>query len=277
MIYSIKPVLIFTILFLLIGKFSFSQPTVNPSKYLATLTFDGNSLFDNGETCFPQSFYFNTTQDGNKDGKINVEDNLENLVLYSIGDSVTGTGRTGLTDRGPNDQRPAIYFHYDTVGIYQVYEYWLYYADNDWINNHEHDWEKYFVYVQNDVPKYIMLSHHHSVSFYAWESFPKENGFPIIGVHRGSHAMHNSAQDGVKISAEGKITSNTGKLLVGNNQIIPWIIYSNDKNVVDAISYSQELETFFYGDPIYFGNGNEMGDPNLSPWKRVEWNNPPLP
>ena len=113
----------------------FSQHTINPQTYLATLT------FDKGETCFPQSFLFNTTQDANKDGKIDAEDNLENLVLYSIGNTILGTGSTGLTNRGANDQRPAIYFHYDTAGIFEVYEYWLYYADNDWVNNHEHDWD----------------------------------------------------------------------------------------------------------------------------------------
>src|ERR1700752_1473928 len=103
--------------------------TVNPTLYLATLTFDGNSFFDGGETNFPLSFSFNVSQDGNGDGKVDVEDNLENVVLYSIGNKITGEGRTGISSRGPNDQRPAIYFHCDTVGTYQVYEYWLYYAD----------------------------------------------------------------------------------------------------------------------------------------------------
>ncbi|HET6991176.1 MAG TPA: hypothetical protein VFJ43_07630 [Bacteroidia bacterium] len=97
-----------------------SEYPVTPRYYLATLTFDKD------ETCFPQSFSFNTTQDANKDGKIDVEDNLENLVLYSIGNNISGTGRTGLKNRGPNDQRPAVYFHCDTAGIYQVYEYWFY-------------------------------------------------------------------------------------------------------------------------------------------------------
>ncbi len=260
-----------------VSFFSATNTSINPEKYLATLTFDGKDRLNNGETCFPQSFSFNTTQDANKDGKTDVEDNLENLVLYSIGNAITGTGRTGLAARGPNDQRPAVYFHYDTAGVYQVYEYWIYYADNDWINNHEHDWEKYFVYVQNNSPKFIKLSHHKSFTTYTWESFPQEYGFPIIGVHRGSHAMHNSTQDGVKISHDGKITANNGKLFEGNNQIIPWIIYSNDKNVVGATSFAKTTETFFYGDPVYFGNGKEFGDPNKAPWERREWSNPSLP
>jgi hypothetical protein len=256
---------------------SIFSDTINPKTYLATLTFDGNSLFDKGETCFPQSFSFNSTQDANKDGKMDVEDNLENLVLYSIGNNISGTGRTGLSERGPNDQRPAVYFHCDTAGIYLVYEYWLYYADNDWINNHEHDWEKYFVYVNGNSPAFIRLSHHKSATSYSWENFPKEDGFPLIGIHRGSHALEKKTEDGVKISYDGKITANNGKLLNGNNQIIPWVIYSNDKNVIGAISFSQTTKTFYYGDPVYFSNGNEWGDANKAPWERREWNNPPLP
>ncbi len=258
-------------------KFSDSIVSIHPNLYLAALTFDGNSLFDSGETNFPISFSFNVSQDGNGDGKVDVEDNLENVVLYSIGNKITGEGRTGISSRGPNDQRPAIYFHCDTVGTYRVYEYWLYYADNDWINNHEHDWEKYFVYVENNVPKFIKLSHHKSFTTYRWDDFPKENDFPIIGVHRGSHAMHNYAEDGVKISHYGKISANKGKLLHGNNETIPWIIYSNDKNAIGVLSFPQTIETFYYGDLNYFFNGNEMGDGNKSPWKRVEWGSPPMP
>ena len=34
-------------------------------------------------------------------------------------------------NRGPNNQNPALYFHFATTGNYKVYEYWLYYGDND--------------------------------------------------------------------------------------------------------------------------------------------------
>ncbi len=258
-------------------SFTDTTKSINPQIYIATLTFDGNSLFDKGETCFPQSFIFNTTQDGNADGKIDIEDNLENLVLYSIGNSISGNGRTGLASRGPNDQRPAVYFHYDTAGTFQVYEYWLYYADNDWINNHEHDWEKYFVYVNDEGPQFIKLSHHNAFTSYSWNAIQREDGFPILGIHRGSHALENKIEDGVRISHDGKVTANKGKLLSGNNETIPWVIFSNDKNVSGVFSFSQTTETFYYGDPVYFSNGKELGDPNKAPWKRLEWGSPPMP
>jgi hypothetical protein len=244
---------------------------VNPIYFLATLTFDKN------ETCFPQSFCFNTTQDANKDGKIDAEDNLENLVLYSIGNNISGTGRTGLTLRGPNDQRPAVYFHCDTAGIYQVYEYWFYYADNNWINNHEHDWEKYFVYVKNNLPQFIKLSHHKSFTTYAWKNFPQQDGYPVIGIHRGSHALEEKASEGVEISENGRVTMKKGKLLKGNDETIPWIIYSNDKNIPGVISFPETTKLFYYGDAYYFSDKKENGDARKSPWERVEWNTPPLP
>lgn len=56
-----------------------------------------------------------------------------------------------------NDQRPAVYWRRKALtGSYsgwEVYEYWIYYPDNDWINNHEHDWEYYNVYFQNGILK----------------------------------------------------------------------------------------------------------------------------
>lgn len=116
------------------------QTNLDPKIFLPTLQFDGTDWFDSGEQTFPQAFRFNSYDE-------NIEHNKENVIEFKIGQSVFGMGSTGLQHRGPNDQRPAVYFHYVTKEDCEVYQYWLYYADNDWINNHEHDWEKYFVYV----------------------------------------------------------------------------------------------------------------------------------
>ena len=250
---------------------------ISPFKFLATLTFDGRDNFDNGESNFPQSFTFNTTQDANGDGVNDVEDNLENLINYSIGNNLYGYGRTGLKNRGSNDQRPAVYFHLSNVGSYLVYEYWFYYADNNWLNDHEHDWEKYFVYVLNNSPKYIKISSHNSFQTVSWSSILKENGHPKLGVDGGSHAMKTNSEDGVKIRYTGQISRNNGTLLNGNNKTFPWKIYSNDNNVSGATSYRQFPNIFYYGDPEYSTNSNEYGSPNDAPWIRTEWNNPPMP
>ena len=250
-------------------------PNIDPYKYIATLEFDGKDFFDSGEQNFPHSFSFNTTQDANNDGIINVEDNLENLIRFAIGNYLYGTGRSGLTNRGPNDQRPVVYFHFVQGPFYDVYEYWLYYADNDWLNDHEHDWEKYYVYVKDTMPIYIMISSHDNFNLFSWCEISKDDGHPVIKVDGGSHAMGKGSQDGVVIRYNGEISKNNGQLDVGDSAAIPWIIYSNDFNVFNAISYIQSPDTFFYGDPEYSSNSNEWGDPRDAPWKRVEWDNPP--
>ncbi|MCB4757508.1 MAG: hypothetical protein LHV69_10850 [Elusimicrobia bacterium] len=246
---------------------------VDPSRYLATLQFDGKDHWDTGERNFPQPFIFNTTQDGNGDGKIDADDALENLIRYKIGQNVYGAGRTGLSSRGPNDQRPAVYFHSVVRDNFRIYEYWLYYADNDYINDHEHDWERYLVYenLATGRPERIRLSQHKHAKNYDWAKFPKDDGHPLISVTGGSHAMFNIRQDGVMIRYNGDISANKGRLDAGNGQTIPWVIFSNDPDARGAVPYVRQPDSFNYGDPEYSFNYNEYGDPRPAPWKRKDW------
>ena len=265
---------------LLFGK-NFSQ-SINPFKYIATLRFDNNYLdflVLKKEQVFPVSFLFNTKQDGNRSGTVDVEDACENIVQYAIGDSIYGTGRTGLAGRGPNDQRPAIYFHFVKCAGYDVYEYWLYYADNDYMNNHEHDWEKYFVYEKRGVPEFVKLGWHHSFFKYTWEEFRKDDGHIILGVGGGSHALSKRNKKGVQIRYNGAVSKNKGRLDVGNGSILPWRIYTNDTDINGAIHYVQSPDCFFNGDPVYPNQGNlssskENGKCSKAPWLRKEWDDP---
>ena len=267
------------ILFLYIWMNCYSQNNsksnqIDPYRYIATLVFDGND-WGASESNFPMSFRFNTTQDANNDSIIDVEDNLENLVKYAIGDNIYGTGRTGLPNRGPNDQRAAVYFHYYKAVNYDVYEYWLYYADNDWYNDHEHDWEKYYVYVQDTMPVYVKLSYHLFFNTYSWCEITLDNNHPYFGIDGGSHAIKTGNEDGVIIRYNGEITQNDGELIFGDSLTIPWIIYSNDSGVINCVPYIQSPDTFFYGDPEYSTNSNEYGSPHNAPWLRDEWDEPP--
>lgn len=241
----------------------------SPAAYLPTLQFDGTDWFDSGEQNFPQSYRF-TPYDSN------IEHNKENLVRFKIGANVTGTGSTGWTNRGPNDQRPAVYFHHVTYGGYDVYQYWLYYADNDYINDHEHDWERYYVYFQNGVPTHVLISQHDSHQIVTWANMPKDNGHPKIGVDGGAHAMKTGSEDGVRIRYDGYVTKNGGRLDAGNGQTIPWVIYSNEV-FPGVTAYTQTPDYFYGGDPEYSTNPDEYGDPNPAPWLRSEWNTPSLP
>lgn len=252
------------------------KATFDARTYLATLQFDGTDNLDGGEAAFPISFRFNTTQDANGDGKKDVEDNLENSIRFKIGSNLYGTGRTGLTNRGPNNQKPAVYFHIATQGVYTVYQYWYYYPDNDWVNDHEHDWEKVFVYTQSATPKYVKISSHDNFPTYSWANVPKSGTHPTLGVDGGSHAFKTSSEDGVRITWEGKITKNGGRLDSGDGQTYAWAIYSNDSGVTSVSTYTQSPSTFYYGDPYYLLQ-KELGDGRDAPWKRAEWNSPPAP
>ncbi|KEK25024.1 NPP1 family protein [Bacillus gaemokensis] len=246
-----------------------AEASHQPADYLATLQFDGIDWFDSGEQNFPQAFEF---QSYDKD----IEHNKENLIRFKIGNSISGTGSTGWVNRGPNDQRPAVYFHMIKKGEYDVYQYWLYYADNDWINNHEHDWEKYFVYLKNDKPTHVLISNHNGYKIKTWSEIPKDNGHLLIGVDGGSHAMKWQSEDGVQICYNGEISKNNGRLDAGEDSVQKWVIYNND-SLNGVQPYSTIPDIFYYGDPAYGLNSNEYVDSRDAPWKRQEWNNPPLP
>jgi len=274
-----------SILFFILFSISAISQNIDPYKFLAALRFDDryhDYFKSKREQVFPISFSFNILQDGNKNGIIDVEDACENVVQYSIGDSIYGTGRTGIAQRGPNDQRPAVYFHFCKCQDYDVYEYWLYYADNDYLNDHEHDWEKYFVYVKNGIPDYVYISHHNKFNLFSWAELPKEEGHIIIGVNGGSHAMGKRNKDGVKISYQGSISKNSGRLDVGDGDTFPWRIYTNDTNVIGEINYVQKPDCFFEGDPVYLNipmlsSNKEYKHCNKAPWMRIEWDKPPVP
>lgn len=241
----------------------------NPAAYLATLQFDGTDWMDTGEKNFPHAFRFQSYDN-------DIEHNKENEIRFKIGNAVTGIGSTGLTNRGPNQQQPAVYFHIAKKGEYEIYEYWLYYADNDWINNHEHDWEKYFVYLKNGVPTHLLISSHNGYKIKPWSEIPKDDGHPLIDVDGGAHAMKWDKEDGVQIRYNGDITKNKGRLDEGDQTNQPWILYSNDP--IDGVTkYLAAPDTFYYGDPAYLINSDENSDPRQAPWKREEWDNPPLP
>ncbi len=264
--------------------FCFSQ-LVDPYQFIATLRFDDyyHDYFKaKQERMFPIAFSFNTTQDGNGDGTVNAEDACENIIPFAIGDSVYGTSITGLKQRGPNNQHPTIYFHLAKCAEYTVYEYWLYYADNDYLNDHEHDWEKYFVYVKDTTPYYVFLGHHTKFNSLTWNELPKDNNHAIIGVNGGSHAMENKNQPGVEIRYNGAVSKREGKLDTGNGKTLPWRIFSNDSNMTGAISYIQQPDCFFNGDPLYgniieLSSSKEFNKCSKAPWLRLEWDNPPKP
>ena len=274
----------FCFVFLLVNISAFSQ-AIDPYKFLATLQFDSryNDFFvRKHEQVFPIAFNFNGTQDGNGNGRVDAEDACENSIQYAVGDSIYGTGRTDLIKRGPNDQRPVVYFHFCKWADYDVYEYWLYYVDNDYLNDHEHDWEKYFIYVKDGKPLFVRMSNHKKFKLFYWDQLQKDDGHIIIGVHGGSHAMDVNRQDGVQIRHNGDIAKRSGRLDVGDGKNFPWRIVTNDVDVMGAINYIQKPDCFYNGDPVYFNfpplfKNKENKNCSNAPWIRTEWNDPSIP
>ncbi len=248
---------------------------IDPYQYLPTLEFDGTDWWDSGEKTFPVRIDFNTTQDANQDGVVNAEDNLENIVPFAIGNNISGTGKTGLSGRGPNDQRPATYFHVVHQPPFTIYQYWFYYADNDWINNHEHDWEWYFLYLIDGYPTHIGLSWHGATQIDRYCAFPRTGTHPRIGVDGGAHAMKNADEDGVRLRWDGWVFRRNSNLQGPDSFQTQWLIFSNDPDVQGALPFPMTPDTFYYGDPEY-GTG-EWSDPRLAPWLRTLWVQPPLP
>jgi uncharacterized repeat protein (TIGR01451 family) len=283
------------------------------SKYLATLVFDGTDWFGQCERFFPVSFEFNAyAQDANGDTLCNVEDNRENIVPYAIGRQIRGEGETGLTDRGPNDQRPAVYVrylegytldpqtHYEYYGYagdgqtYDVIQYWLYYADNDWLNDHEHDWEHYSILLQDNEPKWVEAGHHLQFRWRPWDDASLEtedDSHLVLSVEGGSHATKlgdQGREDGLILHWTGEVElSQTSSLNQGHDYIGGWVIRTDDEAVADRTASIGTRPTYFYGgdadrfsffDPIHHkgrvtqgsSQPDELVDDNAN-WSEGEW------
>ncbi len=257
-------------------------------QYLASLYFDGLDGNDGGERVFPvqnsgstgedgRPHVFNATQDGNGDGVVDPEDALQNILPYQIGTGLRGTGRTGLPDRGPNDQTPAVYVHRVALtgawARWIVYQYWLYYADNDWLNHHEHDWEAYFVYLRDGEPTTVRLSFHGGFFAHDWRVFLDrglvEDGTHLrLSVDRGSHAFLSPGaglQDGVRLGYDGTVTARGGRLDAGDGGSFPFVLISDETSPL----------LYAYGDPLYLEGEND--DLRPAPWAQPEWTAPPPP
>jgi hypothetical protein len=249
----------------------FSQH-IDPTKYLATVYFHKEEAF------FPVAFDFDTTRDGNHDGKPDVEDNLENYTRCRIGNNIYNECCDIILSQ-PNDQRLAVYFHHSiSQDGYDVYEYWYYYAGDVWINRHEHDWETYFVYERYGIPIYIKYFAHQYCKTFSWSDVVVDGIYhPKITVTCGSHAIglfnekNSTDDDWTIIRYDGTIKSSENSLT--NSFPSKWVIYPNYEDVIQAYSYKQTPKIFAHGDPC-FGK-KEYSGPRPAPWVRYEWNKPP--
>lgn len=249
--------------------------TVDALKYIPTLTFQEGGLLKVAEKNFPIPMDFNTTQDANADGKFNPEDNLENMIPLVIGSKVKGTGRTGLENRGPNNQVPAVYFNYAETYSHNVYQYWYYYAENSHLENHEHDWESVFIYERDTVPVIVQITSFGKLKNYGWKEFQQDNGHLVLGVRRGDHSFTTKPKNGVVIRYNGEIHAQEGLLYEGNGLVLPWTVYSSKDYTTNTVFFDETYCTkFYYGDVAYPRSGTELDLVRKAPWRRRRWRRP---
>lgn len=248
---------------------------VNPTKYLPTLTFQEGGFLKTSEKNFPIPINFNTHQDANGDDKLDPEDNMENMILFAIGENITGTGRTGLTNRGPNQQVPAVYFNYAETFSHNVYQYWYYYGENSHLENHEHDWESVFVFERDSIPVMVQLTSFGKLINHEWSKFQQDEGHIVLGVRRGDHSFITKPKNGVVIRYNGEIYAQQGVLKQGHGKTIPWTIFSSNNFTVNTIRFDETKTTkFYYGDIAYPRSGKELDSERKAPWRRRRWRRP---
>ena len=249
--------------------------TVDAIKYLPTLTFQEGGILKIQEKNFPIAIDFNTHQDANADQKFDPEDNLENMITYVIGSKVKGVGRTGLENRGPNNQVPAVYFNYAETFSHNVYQYWYYYGENSHLENHEHDWESVFIYERDSIPVVVQVTSFGKLRNYGWKEFQLDDGHLVLGVRRGDHSFKTEPKNGVVIRYNGEIHAQEGLLYEGNGLVIPWTIYSSNDFTQNTVNFDETYCTkFYYGDVAYPRSGLEMDLVRKAPWRRRRWRRP---
>ena len=248
---------------------------VDAKKYLATLTFQEGGFMKTSEKNFPIPIDFNTHQDANGDDKFDPEDNIENMITYAIGEKLKGIGRTGLENRGPNRQVPAVYFNYAETYSHNVYQYWYYYGENSHIENHEHDWESIFIYERDSVPVIVQITSFGKLKNYGWKEFQLDDGHLVLGVRRGDHSFSPKPKNGVVIRYNGEIHAQEGLLYQGDGLVIPWTIYSSKDYTKNTTAFDETYATkFYYGDIAYPRSGTEMDLVRKAPWRRRRWRRP---
>jgi hypothetical protein len=96
------------------------------------------------------------------------------------------------TRRGDGPSAPVYWQYYDKGdGRTTAYVYWLFYAYNDFVNNHEGDWERVAVQLVNGDPDGVTFwKHEEPPCRVAWDDIDKRDGHPVTYSARGSHGSY---------------------------------------------------------------------------------------
>jgi hypothetical protein len=242
-----------------------------------------NLWFDSTEELYPTSPFFD-------DDDLSGEDNKDDYYALSF------------------DQKMGnftIYYHTVDAGEEIVYEYWFYYAYNNWINKHYHDWETVYVFVDKsteEVTRVVASAHGEETPNNVLED-PQfvEGEHAGILIEGGSHASCTDRNNNGLFEREIDITN--GYILELGLYPFAWGILDRDQNDVlleykithhspyynlreitgDFITKFRGLERFddptlgfpvevpILGGIFYVPIG---GEPPKHPWNQTRYKNP---
>lgn len=94
--------------------------------------------------------------------------------------------------RGDGPSAPVYWQYFDKGdGHTGAFVYWLFYGYNDFINNHEGDWERVAVQVKDgDADGLTFWKHEEGPCRVAWDEIDKQDGHPVTYAATGSHGSY---------------------------------------------------------------------------------------
>lgn len=94
--------------------------------------------------------------------------------------------------RGDGPSAPVYWQYYDKGDRHTgAFVYWLFYGYNDFINNHEGDWERVAVQVKDGEPDGLTFwKHEEGPCRVGWDDIGKQDGHPVTFAATGSHGSY---------------------------------------------------------------------------------------
>jgi hypothetical protein len=136
-------------------------------------------------------------------------DDLVSVIAAGISDLPDEMRKTALENYAPRsyenwkNHAPVYHYHISRDGPYTVFQYWFFYAYNDWawhggMNDHEGDWEVVYVFLDDRMrPRWVVSSRHNKIpllyepeSVYWPEVERVDETHPVVYVGCGSHASY---------------------------------------------------------------------------------------
>ncbi|MPZ84717.1 MAG: DUF946 domain-containing protein [Actinophytocola sp.] len=144
------------------------------------------------------------------------------------GDFYLDPANTDEVRRGDGPSAPAYWEYYDKGdGHTTAYVYWLFYGYNDFVNNHEGDWERVAVRLEDGEPTGLTFwKHNEGPCKVEWDDAEKIDGRPVTYAADGSHGSYHRAGAYAATTSVPGVTDET-------SQGTRWSTWDTARPVVD--------------------------------------------